>query len=58
MWEEEQEEPMNQICLRPWQHNSGFHKKIHLILSLFKKNFWIPVFIVGSFMGENLKIKL
>jgi len=34
MWEEEQEEPMNQICLRPWEPDSGYHVKIQPDLSL------------------------
>jgi hypothetical protein len=47
---------MNQICLRPPQLYSGFPRKPIRFFLCFKKIFWIPVFVVGSLMGENLKI--
>jgi hypothetical protein len=46
MQEDEGEEPMNQICLRPRESDSGSHTKTHLILSLsffFFLKFFIPV---------------
>jgi len=36
MWEE-QEELVNQICLGPWESDSGFHVEIHLALFFLKK---------------------
>jgi hypothetical protein len=38
MWEEEKEEPMNQIWLRPWEPDSSFHVKTHRVLSFLE---WI-----------------
>jgi hypothetical protein len=35
MQEDEGEEPMNQISLRPPESDSGSHAKTHLILSFF-----------------------
>jgi hypothetical protein len=46
---------MNQICLKPWELGLGFHVKTHRILSFYKLFFPVPVCLVGSHMGENLK---
>jgi hypothetical protein len=55
MWEEEKEEPMNQICLRPWEPDPSFHVKIHRVLSFLEFFSLIPVLLVGSHMGDNLE---
>jgi len=54
IWDEEQEEPINQICFRPWEPDSGFHVKTYRVLPFFKK-FWFWTLLMGSHMGENLK---
>jgi hypothetical protein len=46
---------MNQICLKPWEPDLGFHVKTHPVLSFHKWFFPVLVLLVGSHMGENLK---